>query len=215
MLILEPSGWGVVIAGLWNRAILTPAGIAKLIYGLAQNENVQVEIPLDGIAGYRVKHPSKDVLTQVDTRLLRIAATKMNWTALEDSMRFGVAAIKRLPMTPLVAAGVNVNFRIPDPPPRFLEYADSTADAKLNELGYEISQREIHRKLILDAGVVNLKIAVGNDGYQISYNFHLAASDHTSLAAWLEMPIERITKFVRNTLNELGVPWNEGEDDNE
>ncbi|MBK9039205.1 MAG: hypothetical protein IPL83_08600 [Bdellovibrionales bacterium] len=61
---IEALDWSVVIAGYWNQAILTPAGIAYRLFKKPKDTPVQVEIPLDGIAPYRVRDGSIIIMAQ-------------------------------------------------------------------------------------------------------------------------------------------------------
>ncbi|MBN2373783.1 hypothetical protein JXL19_08350 [bacterium] len=71
---LNPYDWNVVVAGYWNRAILTPAGIARRLFGLEPNIPVMIEVPIDGLAPYRVTHEDLTV-TAVMGRLTIYANT--------------------------------------------------------------------------------------------------------------------------------------------
>jgi hypothetical protein len=62
---LSPERWSVVIIGRWNRAILTPAGIAKRVFGEPETKLMDVEVPLDGLSPYRVRHPEKKTLRSI------------------------------------------------------------------------------------------------------------------------------------------------------
>src|SRR6516165_8300462 len=53
---LVPCEWNVVVMGRWNRAILTPQGIATRLFQLPLNTSIGVEVPMDGIGPYRVSH---------------------------------------------------------------------------------------------------------------------------------------------------------------
>ncbi len=56
--LMGPVGfdWDVVVVGFWNPAILTPAGIWKRLFELEQGTPVELEVPIDGLAPYRVSH---------------------------------------------------------------------------------------------------------------------------------------------------------------
>ena len=53
-MLLEPGDWNVVIVGHWNRAILTPQGIATRLLQLPPETEIGIEVPMDAIGPYRV-----------------------------------------------------------------------------------------------------------------------------------------------------------------
>jgi hypothetical protein len=52
---LEPFDWNVVIAAYWNRAILTPNGIAKRLFKIPEGTAMEVEVPVDLLEPPQVK----------------------------------------------------------------------------------------------------------------------------------------------------------------
>lgn len=209
---LEAFDWSVIVAGKWNKAILTPSGIGRLIYGIGEAEAIPVEIPLDGIAPYRVSHPSSPVFVQVESTRLRLALVKMTWDSLAQAMSFGVTALKTLPMTPVGAAGINVDFRIAEPPEEFLGYTESNVDSRLNDLGLVIAQRGITRSLSMDPGVLNVRFVSGEQGCIIRFNFHCSSEEHEALESWLQKPIKDISDQVTSILEKLALTWSVSEE---
>jgi hypothetical protein len=52
----QPFNWDVVIVGFWNRAILTPNGIAKRLFKLPEGSGIEVLVPVNSLEPSQVKH---------------------------------------------------------------------------------------------------------------------------------------------------------------
>lgn len=63
---LKATEWSVVVVGRWNRAILTPNGIAKRVFKLAELSQMVVAVPLDGVSPYIVKNPDQKIAATTD-----------------------------------------------------------------------------------------------------------------------------------------------------
>src|SRR5689334_6777240 len=109
---IAPHDWSVIVIGHWNRAILTPSGIARRLLGLPEQTPVEVEIALDAFLPYRVRHGIVTVTAGSDR--LHIQPVRFNYDALAESMRVASEALRTLPETPVFAAGFNVNFKTED-----------------------------------------------------------------------------------------------------
>ena len=106
---LTPDNWNVVVVGHWNRAILSPNGIAKRLFGLEDGTPVQVLIPLDVVGPYHVRHEKITVIPSND-RLL-VQPLHSTFENLMDAMSIARRALEDLPLTPVFAAGINLNYK--------------------------------------------------------------------------------------------------------
>lgn len=105
---IEPTDWNVVIIGAWNRAILTPSGIAKRLLGLPPNTAIEVFVPLDVYAPFKVSHDGVSVIAAND-RLI-VGPEKSDDTGMKKAMMVARKALESLPETPVSAAGFNFKY---------------------------------------------------------------------------------------------------------
>ena len=86
---LQPADWSVVILGRWNRAILTPNGIAKRLFKLAEAKQVLVAVPLDGVSPYMVRHPTQQIVAMTDEGRLLVQVVRADYKVLGEAMTAG------------------------------------------------------------------------------------------------------------------------------
>lgn len=198
---LTPVDWSVVVAGRWNRAILTPAGIAKHLFG-NPNAPIEVLIPIDVIAPPRVKHDGIVVVASSDT--LQFIAEKCSFSAIAKARELAKRALDELPKTPIMAVGINTNFAITEALPEIANVVDSEWDDELSEEDFAIAERETVRQLIWGDASINVRVASNAEGQSVKINFNLASDDPKRQDEWLTKPIEEfedaVTKLICNTM---------------
>ncbi len=205
----SPVEWNVVVVGAWNLAILTPDGIARRLFGLERGTPVEVQVAIDQQAPIRVLHsdlmviPSRDSLVVQpvlpSVRSLRSAATAL------------ARGIRSLPETPMVAAGVNVRYRVDPVPDELLNVVASGVDSRLADLGFEIQHRGLMRTLAWNQGVVNCEWHHDREASRVAYNFHFASAEFERLAEWVERCEEMVKAASRLTTESLHVKITEGD----
>jgi len=196
---MEPYEWNVVILGFWNPAILTPAGIAKRLLGLEENTPIGVEVPLDGLAPFRVKYDNVTVTAEVGR--LTILSDLPEYDLLARSMKIATKAICSLPETPLTAAGFNLKFRIDDPTDDLIAALVTPLDNRISDAEFSIKSRRTKRSLEYDKGTLNLDIKLDEtQKIKIHFNFHRQSAKQEDLTEWLETPIDKVRKTV-NSIN--------------
>jgi len=196
---LEPHDWNVVVVGFWNRAILTPQGIATKIFDLPRSTPVDVQIAIDGIAPPRVRH--EGIIVSVDDKVLTIHPETFTGTYLERAIGVARRAKTILPETPIMAFGANLRYKIIDPSDILLQQMVSSLDGELSDNDFEIKARTLRRQLKFDFGVLNMKllVRVDNSGY-LEFNFH--CDTEIDFNNWLNLPIGRFLDTV-DTLKSL------------
>ena len=209
---MDPFDWNVVIAGRWNRAILTPKGVARFVYALEEDQNLRIEVPVDGLSPYRVFHPDGDIFVSHDPFRLLINLKTPGYRALGKAMRAGATALERLPVTPVTAAGFNVKFRTTEP--LDLDHLGSTgADDRLSDGGFAMRARTFGRVLAFGDGELNVAIMTDDDETVLHCNFHRGSEDKPDLIAWLSMEPDDVRRTVRNLCESLSLPAEEPSDD--
>lgn len=188
---IEALDWSVVIAGYWNQAILTPAGIAYRLFKKPKDTPVQVEIPLDGIAPYRVRDGSIIIMAQ--PKRLHIIAEPPCYENLERALQIASVALTELPETPVQAAGFNIIYQIEDMPEIILKYIASEIDEAISDRKYQISTRVLKRSINWLQGKLNLEITCDEKSLGIvSLNFERESNNIKDLIEWVNTPIETI-----------------------
>lgn len=203
--------------GRWNPAILTPAGIARHVFGLEVKEGLplEVRVPLDGLSPYLVKHPEYDLVARLDERRLRLETRSADYETLGVAMRAGKHAITDLRVTPLTAAGVNVDFHSDDAAGALTQVLSAEIDGPLSDLGYRMNSRGRRWALAWEEGLINVTVDGGADkGYDVSFNFHLASSEVPELVRWLERDTGDIRSNVDLLLQALDLQIEEEHDAN-
>ncbi|MGA2797988.1 MAG: hypothetical protein ABSE63_10435 [Thermoguttaceae bacterium] len=218
---IQPFEWSVVIVGRWNRAILTPAGIAKRVFKLEDQKQVPVLVPLDGISPYLVKHPEYEIIVCTDEKSLQIRLEKFDYDTLAQAMVFGSNAIMFLPETPLVAVGVNVNFEIPNVTPPLASLLAGDIDKSLSTVNYNVISRSVVRSFVFGEGQLNTTIIIENGSFKIMFNFHRSSTNidpekiRIDLENWLKTPKEQIHNTVDNILQALQIELEDSENDSQ
>jgi hypothetical protein len=197
---LNPFDWNVVIVGYWNRAILTPAGIGRRLFGLEEGTPVLVEVPMDGLGPHRVKY--SDLTVTAETGRLVVHADIPKYDLLDRARKAAILAMKSLPETPLIAAGFNVRVRIKDPSDELLTSLTSGLDNALSDAGFEIYSRSLRRKLKFKDGTLNLDVEEGDD-FRVIFNFDRQSSKKEDLIAWLQLPIAEIEDVVSSVFEKV------------
>lgn len=190
---INPFDWNVVIVGYWNRAILTPAGVGRRLFGLEEGTPVLVEVPMNGLGPHRVKY--SDLTITAETGRLVVHADIPKYDLLDRARKAAVLAIESLPETPLSAAGFNVRVRIKDPSDELLTSLTSGVDNSLSDAGFKIHSRSLRRSLKFLNGVLNLDMEEREDFLAV-LNFDRQSPKKNDLVAWLQIPITEIEDVV-------------------
>lgn len=196
---LHPENWNVIVVGRWNRSILTPQRIGKMIFEMEDPQSFEVMVPLDGLSPYTVKHPQKGILVSAEAGRLQVQPEKPNYQSIAIAMDAAVKALTWLPETPVNAAGFNVNFRATETTTDIARFLQSTVDAQLATLDHQILARSLGRSLSFREGRINISFTQEGDEYRLQFNYHRDSSNIDELKQWLCIPIGDI----ENTTTEL------------
>jgi hypothetical protein len=198
----KPVDWNVVVAGYWNPAILTPAGIARRLFGLPKGTPIQVEVPMDQLAPYRVKYDGITVTAEMGR--LSVLTDSPEYNTLERAMAVAAKAIRDLPETPFSAAGFNLRFNVEDAPNDLLSSIAPPLDGLLSDAGFTIESRSVKRALTFRAGMLNLDILCQkNSEVRVEFNFHRQSTELSQLTEWLSTSIEEVKTTVARILRDV------------
>lgn len=204
---ITPENWNVTLLGAWNRAILTPAGIATRLLERPEGEPIGVDIPIDGIAPIRVRHEA--LVISAGSSRIDIGLTSCSFANLGNAMQIGARALQKLPETPVRAAGFNIAFAVDPVPVEATRLLDVRLDDSISDAGFAITERKLSRSLELRPGQINVHVTQANDQpWQILLNFHRESSQPRELIEWLQMPTDDIQQRVQAMLgNVLRIPY--------
>lgn len=196
---IEPRDWSAIVIGHWNRAILTPAGIVRRLFGLPETTPVEVEIALDAFLPYRVRHGMVTVTAGSDK--LHVQPVRFNYAALAESMRVASEALRELPETPVFAAGFNVNFRTVDDAELLTAVTSHQWDDRLSDEHFAIDSRSITRSLVWGEGRIRVTVAQEADAsFLIQMNYDRRSTSAGELRAWLGRPVEEVREKTERIL---------------
>lgn len=181
----EPFSWNVVIAGSWNLAILTPAGVAKRLLALPQDSALEVEVAIDKPGSFRVRHEGLIVVPL--PAALEVATTVHSITELVKAVTVSKTALHALPETPVTAAGVNFRFRYDVLPSVLSNRLSSGFDDPISDLGFEVQAKRVRLRLAEVPGVVNLEVDhdLRDGSGTVLMNFHRDSQRPQELADWI------------------------------
>ena len=94
----ELSVWNVVVIGAWNTAILSPDGVRKRLFLLADGIPIGLEVAIDRPGHFRISHDGLVVIPTASR--LEVAAANGTVTALTHAAEICRRAIAELPETP-------------------------------------------------------------------------------------------------------------------
>jgi len=208
----ETVGWSVVLIGKWNKAILSPKGIAQHVFRLPSGTKIPINVPLDGVSAYLVRNPEETLSVHVESERLQIDVLKCTYDVLEQALKAGVNVLDALPVTPISAIGFNVNFKSAEARTELISAMECGIDAKVAVNGFDLIGKLSGRTLRFNEGVINLTVLWTNEEYQVNFNFHLETSDKEKGKTWLNTPLESIKDIIRKISRLLDMDFVEGFD---
>jgi hypothetical protein len=198
----EPHSWNVIIAGAWNRAIFTPEWIAKNIFRVESNVAVNIDVPLNFLAPFRVRYG--DIAVLVSSSMLEVAPDSCSYELLDKARECARYAIEELPRTPITAAGFNFRYRCTELSLDFIEISECKIDKIFSDGGFEIIGRQIRRSLKCGDGVINVEFRFDQpESAILGLNFHIGSSDENVLKGWLTVPMSEIRSKVEKIIKSL------------
>lgn len=187
----EPFAWNIVLIGAWNTAILSPDGVRKHLFRLAEAMPIELQVAIDRPGHFRIKH---DGVVVIPTRSrLETVAAGGTVAELARAAEISQRALAELPRTPVTAAGVNVRYRVDELSDDVLARVHAPLDEELAHAAYRIQDSSLKRTVEFGDGVLNLTISHSPAGNGVlDFNFHRDSRDPEELSRW----IERTTDFV-------------------
>lgn len=196
---MNPVEWNIIVAGDWNRAILTPNWIARFLFELAPATPVDVLVALDGAGPFQVRNGSLTIIPLPGQLLIQVGEPTIE--QLELGLTVMSRAVKQLPRTPLRACGVNLRFRTSDRPAALITNTRTQSERLLSDEGFRILSRRRGETLEHGEGTLNVIIDVPTDGeIGITFNFDRQSEDASEISAWLMQPAAELATTAKRLL---------------
>jgi hypothetical protein len=210
MSTLEPTKWNVVVVASWNRAILTPSGIATRLFNLPDGAAVEVYIPVERLEPAKVVYDGMGIT--VASSRLDINVENPSFQGMDRAKAIAAKALTCLPETPASAAGYNFRFQVPveglDILAAFGEPNRRLADKGFPPLSYGLSHQ-----VQFQSGVINSKLEIREGLLSVELNLHTDSREHEQLKNWLEVPMPDVKAAILRYTEALGLPkWEEKHD---
>jgi hypothetical protein len=191
---LDPGDWNVVVLGRWNRAILTPQGIATRLLQLPPETEIGIAVPMDALGPYRVSHG--DLVIMVSSAQLIVEATENNFPSLQRAMRIAQRAMHSLPETPVSAAGFNIRCQGSGEDGLLAPLIAATElcwDQQFVRASLPISRRDVTWVADWEDGkiTVNLVREQQDRVLRVNLNFE-RTGNRDELLAWVARPVEEV-----------------------
>ncbi|MHB1561822.1 MAG: hypothetical protein ACYC61_30600 [Isosphaeraceae bacterium] len=198
-MFLVPGDWSVVILGAWNRAILTPSGISKRLFRLPEGTQVEVMVPIDVMAPFRVKH--EDVSVSAAAESLVVIPAKSTFANLGRALEIANRAMDNLPETPVSAAGINLKYKSKQPVRELARLLQSPLDQSFSAQTIEVVSRTILRSVRWKQGEIRIAVSQEPDqAYSILLNVHMEGDTTGKLKEWLSVSLEETRRQVETIL---------------
>lgn len=208
-----PAEWNINIIGAWNVAIFAPAWVKDKLFQLPAEQTIQVEMLLDMVSPPRFTS-NQGVRVVPDERQLQLSCTENNYENLDKAKQLAIRALTELPVTPVRAVGINVRYKLEDPPSEFLSLLNSAIDDPLQDRKWKIVGRSFGRSLTWGEGVLNLAVNFDDaNGATVICNFHIESGERQQLLQWLARPTAEFRAQVDQLLTQiLRLPLTEAEE---
>lgn len=197
--------WDVVVVGAWNTAILTPQGIGRRIFNLAEGQAVQVDVPMNANVGPFVRHGGQ--IVRVTDERLSISPERVSFQSIAESMQLAKRPMQSLRETPFRAAGINYRFIFGDTSDEFLRITRTDLDEFLVDVHEkEVRSRRLRRSASFADGNINIDLFEYHDGSSaIMFNFHRETSQLDDLLQWLDGPVDDHRAFINSVCEHVNA----------
>ena len=163
---IREESFTIVIAGNWNKYILTPEWVSKNLFDAAE---LKVEIPIS--MNLPPRFADKEIRFIPSNNSVILVPLILTDDVLNKAEVMAVKLIEKLPYTPIGAFGINFGF-IEDNPEAPLCALFNTSDQEpLSTFGCDIKSCIISRKLEFEGKTINLTIT-NDESSNISFDFN-------------------------------------------
>ncbi len=201
MPVIKPSGYNVLIIGHWNLGILSPKWISREMYQQEEGDPVNVLVPLNYGKPNRIQSSDGTIEVRPSSESLYIGTIDDPPTlaSLNKAIEVAKRTLRKLPETPIIAAGINFILSSDTITDEAEEIITSGIDAKLNELGKEVKRRKLERTIPLEENVIlNIYLESHENGkFSLHVNIHNPSQVNSDVVTWLEGSYDNAIRIVR------------------
>ena len=173
------DGWNILLAGFWNRLIFTPDWVIPHFFPGEQEIETHVALlPILPII-YKTHGVSLEVSS---TRLVLRPPVPFTDEGLLRIEKMARIALDSLPETPVQAVGINFAYEDNHPAPHLLAMFNDVDDVELGQLGWEIGERRLARRLSRRDDVLNLSAVLKENAVTFEFNFYIEVGAPASQA---------------------------------
>lgn len=184
IIYMQPDNWNIVVAGEWNRAIITPAWTAKTVFGLESGSTIEALVPLDGFAPYQLRHNGITLIPARGQLLFQLDKPELDF--LKRGLDAARNAINDLPRTPLAACGINLRYSSSEPSSQLLDAMKCKTEKLFSDAGYKVFTRRRSDTLVFEKGCINVIADIPTDGpVGLTLNFERKTTVTQEIVEWL------------------------------
>jgi hypothetical protein len=174
MMKINANAWTIVLAGNWNKNILSPQWTAEHIFNV-DKLNLKFEISMNLNLPPRLS--SSEVSMLPSDNAVIFAPLQQTDECYQKAENFASNLLEKLPYTPMSAFGINFGFVEESPDSSLLSLFELNDKTDLNEFGCEIKECGIVRRLQMEGKVLNLTISHADAKITFDFNFHYDVRD--------------------------------------
>ena len=199
---MDPIGWNIVVAGAWNRAILTPGWVAETVFELPRGSPVEVVVAVDAFIPFQVRHDGLGITTASGRLTLEIDTPSV--PNLARALQAVHRTIVALPRTPIRACGINIRYSAPEVPQRLIANTRCPSESLLPESGRELKMRRRGESVAFQEGMLNIIADLPVAGpCELKFNFDRQCVTHEDALGWLGKGAPAFTEEAERVLQLL------------
>jgi len=175
----KQDGWNILLAAFWNRLIFTPDWVIPRFFpGETEVDTRVALLPI-----LPITYMKNDVsLEASSTRLVFRPPAPFIDEGLLRIEEMARTALESLPETPVQAVGINFAYQEDHPAPHLLAMFNDVDDVELGELGWQIGERKLTRRLTRRDDILNLSAILKENAVSFEFNFHFEVGAPASQA---------------------------------
>ena len=198
-MVPKEDAWTIVLVGFWNRMIFMPEWVGNNLFGA---EEIEKLVPLASVAPLIYRDAS--VTLVVEEGRLVVGLRQPTEECLRKAETVALAALAKLPETPVSACGVNFGFIEQNPDAKLLDVLNAKDDDSIGA-EWEITTRKLIRQLTSDDKTMNFTLADEEGAVHLDANFNHEVASATDAAKVIESKVAELhgmfLAFLEDTYN--------------
>lgn len=208
-MILKDNSFSIVLAGAWNRAILTPIWLVNNLFDNKPEPQVEFSVNFDAPFRFVVKNII--IAPGIDKVIFWSKDNSDESLKLMEETSVRLCSI--LTHTPLVAVGINFGFLEKNNKAALFDLFKFNDTDGISSNQWTITRPSIKRSLSKDAYFTNLSISLDdNSDFHFDFNFHYKVSETNEVKTFITDKIidyKNQAISLLNSLYKLNIEENE------